>query len=161
MVAGAYRSVCIPSRRGLWQFLTRTSYCTSLVFKLRQIDRPGVAIRQKLADSEIICVSTFDKSMVISCLDPDLNNYFMTQLLFDLDIRTLIFASRTKLESGPRFTKICLFFWCFISYYKECLSVKIWGLHSQMPFPGTGYFPKKCRKFPVLSIREHPIPSPD
>ena len=108
-----------------------------------------------------LCKHAFDKSMVISCLDPDLNNYFMTQLLFDLDIRTLIFASRTKLESGPRFTKICLFFWCFISYYKECLSVKIWGLHSQMPFPGTGYFPKKCRKFPVLSIREYPIPSPD
>ena len=28
-------------------------------------------------------------------------------------------------------------------------------------FTGTGYFPKKSGKFPVPSIREHPIPGPD
>ena len=28
-------------------------------------------------------------------------------------------------------------------------------------FPGTGYFPKKFGKFPVPSIREHPLPGPD
>ena len=41
--------------------------------KLRRITRPGVAIRQKLADSEIICVSTYDKSEVIIPLDPNSN----------------------------------------------------------------------------------------
>ena len=28
-------------------------------------------------------------------------------------------------------------------------------------FPGNRYFPQKSRKFPVPSIREHPIPGPD
>ena len=28
-------------------------------------------------------------------------------------------------------------------------------------FPGTGFFPKKSGKFPIPSIREHPLPSPD
>ena len=28
-------------------------------------------------------------------------------------------------------------------------------------FPGTGFFPKKSGKFPVPSIREHPLPSPN
>ena len=45
--------------------------------KLWRITRLGVAIRQKLANSEIICVSTYDKSMVIICLDPNLNNYIL------------------------------------------------------------------------------------
>ena len=42
-----------------------------------QITRPGFAIRQKLADSEIICVSTNDKSMVIIRLNPNSNNYIL------------------------------------------------------------------------------------
>ena len=40
-----------------------------------RITRLGVDICQKLADSEIIHLSTNDKSMVIIRLDPNLNNY--------------------------------------------------------------------------------------
>ena len=45
--------------------------------KLRQINWQGVAIRQKLAGSEIICISTYVKSMVIIRLNPNLNNYIL------------------------------------------------------------------------------------
>ena len=38
---------------------------------------------------------------------------------------------------------------------------KIRGLRSQMAFAGTGNFPEKSGKFPVQSIREHPLPGPD
>ena len=35
------------------------------------------------------------------------------------------------------------------------------GLRSRMPFPRNRIFPKKYRKFPVPSIREHPLNGPD
>ena len=59
--------------------------------KLRQITPPAITIRQKLADSEITCVSTIN---------------FMTQLQFHLDFRALKIPTGTNLESGPRYAKI-------------------------------------------------------
>ena len=43
--------------------------------KLWQITRLAITICQKVADSKITRVSTFCKSMLIICLDPNSNNY--------------------------------------------------------------------------------------
>ena len=95
--------------------------------KLWQITRLGDAIRQNRADSEIICVWTYEKVPRIICLDPKSNTYIldyydnyyhalylqvsnllicsivtMSTELFDLGYRALVFAL-TNLESGPQF----------------------------------------------------------
>ena len=43
--------------------------CAGMDNKLRRITQPDVAICQKLADSEIIPISTCDKSIVIISLE--------------------------------------------------------------------------------------------
>ena len=43
-------------------------------------------------------------------------------------------------------------------------NIKVLGLEVSVPkwhFPGTGNFPEKSGKFPIPSIREHPLPGPD
>ena len=46
-------------------------------FKLWQITWPGIAIRQKLANSEIISLWTYEKLPRIICLDPKSNTYIL------------------------------------------------------------------------------------
>ena len=45
--------------------------------KLRQITQPGIAICQKLADSEIICVWTYEKVPWIIRFNPKSNTYIL------------------------------------------------------------------------------------
>ena len=56
------------------------------VTKLPQITGPGISNHQKIADSEIICVWTYEKVPQIICLDPELH----TNILEDYDDYLLI-----------------------------------------------------------------------
>ena len=47
--------------------------------KLGQIIRPWIAIRLKLADSEIICVGTYEKVVGIIRLNPESNTYILDE----------------------------------------------------------------------------------
>ena len=45
--------------------------------KLRRITQPSIAILQKLADSEVICVWSFEEGLRVIPLDPESNTYIL------------------------------------------------------------------------------------
>ena len=69
---------------------------------------------------------------------------------FMLQLYHLISCNRCALFGGPNSTPFIAFIW---SQLEVCVP--------EYHFLGTGFFPKKSGKFPVPSIREHPLPGPE
>ena len=66
----------------------------------------------KMAECYSIFTSLFALSSSNSTWRPQTIN-FLTRLLFELDIRAMVFASTTNLKSGPQFARICYWYYYY------------------------------------------------